>query len=206
MAKDDEMTMEDRERSINLDADEAIVADNSREGKKKDPESGLTFGEAFKNAEGQKDFMWRGKKYARVTKDEKSKDLSKMAAKASPNALLGDAMENIKSEKAAAKSSVKPLTVETKKFGNSGNPNANRSPLGDALRNMKERSAARTAARSAELAANPPANRRNSEESPLSKIINSRFGHGGKVKMSDGGSVCRGGGAATRGVKFRGVK
>ncbi len=29
---------------------------------------------------------------------------------------------------------------------------------------------------------------------------------GGSVKMAKGGSVCRGGGAATRGIKFRGVK
>jgi hypothetical protein len=206
MFGDDSEIMKSREDEINARVDAKIEADNSRGGKKKDPESGLTFGEAFKNAEGQKDFMWRGKKYARATKDEKSKDLSKMAAKASPNALLGDVMESIKSEKAAAKPSVKPLTVETKKFGNSGNPNANRSPLGEALRDMKDRGAARTAARSAELAANPPTNRRNSEESPLSKIVKSRFGCGGKVKMAEGGAVCRGGGAATRGVKFRGVK
>lgn len=32
------------------------------------------------------------------------------------------------------------------------------------------------------------------------------YGCGGKVKMADGGGVCRGGGAATRGTKFVGVK
>lgn len=32
------------------------------------------------------------------------------------------------------------------------------------------------------------------------------YGCGGKVKMANGGSVCRGGGAATKGTKFSGVK
>jgi len=32
------------------------------------------------------------------------------------------------------------------------------------------------------------------------------FGCGGKVKMASGGAVCRGGGAAKRGLKFGGVK
>jgi len=36
--------------------------------------------------------------------------------------------------------------------------------------------------------------------------ITKPFGCGGKVKMAKGGSVCRGGGAATRGTKFSGVK
>lgn len=49
-----------------------------------------------------------------------------------------------------------------------------------------------------------PAQMENDVTPPASVL--KKFGCGGKVKMAKGGSVCRGGGAATRGTKFRGVK
>lgn len=48
-----------------------------------------------------------------------------------------------------------------------------------------------------------PAQMENDVTPPASVL--KKFGCGGKVKMAKGG-VCRGGGAATRGTKFSGVK